>query len=105
MGEGWTLEPFTAEVSNGMLYGRGAADMKGAIAAFLTAVAQAHKAGKLAGSVSLLITGDEEGDAVNGTVKMLEWLKSRGEKLDVCLVGEPTNPAKLGAKPVKRSQS
>jgi succinyl-diaminopimelate desuccinylase len=96
VGEGWTLEPFTAAVSNGMLYGRGAADMKGAIAAFLTAVAQAHKAGRLAGSVSLLITGDEEGDAVNGTVKMLEWLKSRGEKLDVCLVGEPTNPARLG---------
>jgi len=96
VGEGWTLDPFAGQVTNGMLYGRGAADMKGAIAAFLTAVAHAHKAGKIPGSVSLLITGDEEGDAVNGTVKVLEWLKARGEKLDVCLVGEPTNPAKLG---------
>jgi succinyl-diaminopimelate desuccinylase len=96
VGDGWTRDPFEGEVSDGMLYGRGAADMKGAIASFMAAVAQVKGRGKIPGSVSLLITGDEEGDAVNGTVKMLDWLKARGEKLDVCLVGEPTNVAKLG---------
>ena len=69
VGEGWSQEPFTAEVKNGMLYGRGAADMKSAIAAFVAAVS---KTGAPKGSVSLLITGDEEGVAVNGTVKLLE---------------------------------
>ena len=96
VGNGWTTEPFAAEVVNGRLYGRGASDMKSAIAAFVAAVARLVKDGKPAGSISLLITGDEEGDAVNGTVKMLERLKARGEKLDVCVVGEPTNPTKLG---------
>jgi len=97
VGEGWTAEPFAAKVENGRLYGRGAADMKGAIAAFVAATAdylRTHGAPK--GSISLLITGDEEGDAVNGTVKVLERLAARGEKLDVCVVGEPTNPTKLG---------
>lgn len=97
VGNGWTTAPFAADVIDGHLYGRGAADMKSAIAAFVGAVARFLKAeGKPAGSISLLITGDEEGDAVNGTVKMLERLKACGEKLDVCLVGEPTNPTKLG---------
>ncbi|MBD25243.1 MAG: succinyl-diaminopimelate desuccinylase [Candidatus Marinimicrobia bacterium] len=97
VGEGWTVDPFAAEVLNGRLFGRGAADMKGAIAAFVAAVARMLKRdNKLPGSISLLITGDEEGDAINGTKKVLSWLSSRSEKLDACLVGEPTNPTKLG---------
>ncbi len=97
VGDGWTVDPFAAEVKEGRLYGRGAADMKSAIAAFVAAVARLkEKTGHLPGSISLLITGDEEGDAVNGTKKVLTWLKERGESLDVCLVGEPTNPTKLG---------
>jgi succinyl-diaminopimelate desuccinylase len=96
--EAWTVDPFGGAVENGALYGRGAADMKGAIACFVAAVARvkAELGGVFPGSVSLLITGDEEGVAVNGTVKMLDWLKSHGEKLDHCVVGEPTNPKKLG---------
>ncbi|MBY0509466.1 MAG: succinyl-diaminopimelate desuccinylase [Rhodospirillaceae bacterium] len=97
VGDGWTTQPFAGEVINGQLYGRGAADMKGAIAAFVAAAARFVKeGGPSKGSISLLITGDEEGDAINGTVKMLQTLKARGEKLDVCVVGEPTNPTKLG---------
>lgn len=97
VGEGWTTGPFKAEIVEGRLYGRGAADMKSAIAAFTAAAAQyIAKHGSPRGSISLLITGDEEGDAVNGTVKVLERLAARGEKLDACVVGEPTNPTKLG---------
>ncbi len=95
VGDGWTLDPFKAEIIDGVLYGRGASDMKAAIASFVAAVSR-FKSGALPGSISLLITGDEEGDAVNGTVKMLDWLKARGEVLDACLVGEPTNPNTLG---------
>jgi succinyl-diaminopimelate desuccinylase len=76
-----------------MLYGRGAADMKSAIAAFVAAAAR-HRTPK--GSISLLITGDEEGAAINGTVKLLEWLKARGEKIDHCVVGEPTSVSSTG---------
>ena len=93
VGEGWNTDPFAAEVKDGMLYGRGAADMKSAIAAFIAAVSR-MPAPK--GSISLLITGDEEGAAVNGTVKLLEWLKSRGEKIDHCVVGEPTSVGHAG---------
>jgi succinyl-diaminopimelate desuccinylase len=93
VGEGWKQDPFAAEVKDGMLYGRGAADMKSAIAAFVAAVARVP-AGK--GSISLLITGDEEGAAVNGTVKLLEWLKGRGETIDHCVVGEPTSVGHAG---------
>ncbi len=97
VGDGWTVDPFKAEVIEGRLFGRGAADMKSAIAAFTAATAQyLKKHGAPKGSISLLITGDEEGDAVNGTVKVLDRLKARGEKLDACVVGEPTNPTKLG---------
>lgn len=96
VGNGWTAEPFAGDVVDGRLYGRGASDMKSAIAAFVAAVARLLKDGTPAGSISLLITGDEEGDAINGTVKVLERLKARGETLDACLVGEPTNPTKLG---------
>ena len=93
VGEGWKEEPFAADVKDGVLYGRGAADMKSAIAAFVAAVAR-HRNPK--GSISLLITGDEEGAAVNGTVKLLEWLKAKGEKIDHCVVGEPTSVSCTG---------
>jgi succinyl-diaminopimelate desuccinylase len=96
VGEGWTREPFAAEVKDGMLYGRGAADMKSAIAAFVAAVVRLLSSGKPKGSISLLITGDEEGAATDGTVKVLEWLKARGESIDHCVVGEPTSVAKAG---------
>ncbi len=96
-GQDWTREPFEASVTDGTLYGRGAADMKGAIGAFVAAVARFRASGgPPKGSISLLITGDEEGPAVNGTRKVLAWLEDRGERLDACLVGEPTNPNVLG---------
>ena len=96
--EGWDTDPFGAEVIDGHLCGRGAADMKGAIASFVAALARflVERPDGFDGSISLLITGDEETLAINGTVKVLDWLKERGETLDVCLVGEPTNPEKLG---------
>ncbi|MHB2266605.1 succinyl-diaminopimelate desuccinylase [Aliihoeflea sp. PC F10.4] len=93
----WTHPPFSAEVANGMMYGRGAVDMKGGIACFVAAVARyVEKHGKLKGSVSLLITGDEEGPAINGTTKLLDWAKAKGEEWDAAIVGEPTNPNALG---------
>ncbi|WP_082914612.1 succinyl-diaminopimelate desuccinylase [Paramagnetospirillum marisnigri] len=95
-GKGWTVEPFEAQMIDGRLFGRGAADMKGAIACFVAAVARRLEDGKPNGSISLLITGDEEGPAVDGTVKVLDWLAARGETLDACIVGEPTNPHRLG---------
>ena len=95
-GTGWTHAPFAAAVVDGTLFGRGAADMKGAIACFVAAIARVLADGKPAGSISLLITGDEEGPALDGTVKVLDWLAARGELPDYCLVGEPTNPAQLG---------
>jgi succinyl-diaminopimelate desuccinylase len=96
VGDGWTADPFAAEVKDGMLYGRGAADMKSAIAAFVVAVTRLGAPPKINGSISLLITGDEEGAAVNGTVKLLEWLKARDEKIDHCVVGEPTSVGHAG---------
>ena len=96
--DAWTVDPFGAEIHDGVLYGRGAADMKGAIAAFVAAVSRFldERDGKFDGSISLLITGDEEGPAINGTVKVLGWMEERGERIDDCLVGEPTNPTRLG---------
>src|SRR5215471_15863475 len=96
--EAWSFDPFAASRRGGALCGRGAVDMKGAIAAFIAA-AQRYLADRergLTGSISLLITGDEEGDAINGTRKVLEWLASRGEVIDACLVGEPTSAQFLG---------
>ena len=93
----WSAAPFEADISDGLLFGRGASDMKGAIAAFIAAVSRyLVQTGAPTGSISLLITGDEEGPAINGTAKMLRWLKEHGETIDHCLVGEPTNPTALG---------
>ena len=93
----WTINPFKPSIKKGYLIGRGANDMKSSIAAFVTAVSIfLNNNKKFNGSVSLLITGDEEGDAVNGTKKVVEYLKKRREKINFCLVGEPTNPNKLG---------
>jgi len=93
----WSVPPFAGEVRDGMLWGRGAADMKGGISCFAAAaIAHVERTGMKAGSISLMITGDEEGPAVNGTVKMLRWLAENGEVPDHCIVGEPTNPEALG---------
>jgi succinyl-diaminopimelate desuccinylase len=93
----WTVNPFKPSVKKGYLIGRGANDMKSSVAAFVSAVSNfiSNKRG-FNGSISLLITGDEEGAAINGTKKVVEYLKKKKEKIDFCLVGEPTNPNKLG---------
>jgi len=93
----WSADPFAAEIRDGQLYGRGASDMKSAIAAFVAAIARTlNTADEIGGSISLLITGDEEGPAINGTTKVLDWMREHGEKIDYCLVGEPTNPREMG---------
>lgn len=94
----WSVDPFGAEIRDGRLWGRGASDMKAAIACFVAAVARfsARRGGRVPGSVSLLITGDEEGPSINGTRKVLRALAARGEGIDACIVGEPTNPHELG---------
>lgn len=93
----WTYGPFTPHIEDGIMYGRGTSDMKGSVAAFTCAIAKyLEKNGKPKGSISLLITGDEEAVAINGTIKVLEWMKENGHVPDVALVGEPTNPDYLG---------
>lgn len=95
--ENWTYPPFEPTVVDGMLYGRGAADMKGSVAAFLTATerfVKNHPDHK--GSIAYLITADEEGPSVNGTVKVIETLEARNEKIDMCLVGEPSSTKECG---------
>ena len=94
----WRHPPFAAEISDGVLYGRGASDMKGAIACFTAAALDYIKSRgrELDGSISFLITGDEEGPAINGTSKVLAWMKEQGERLDHCVVGEPTNAKRIG---------
>ncbi len=95
--DAWRFGPFSGEIADGMLWGRGAVDMKGGLACAIAAVlAHLEKHGPLAGSIAFLITGDEEGPAVNGTVKLLEWAHARGERFDHCILGEPTNPDALG---------
>ncbi len=94
----WAHGPFSGAVADGYLYGRGAVDMKGGIACMLAAVLAflAERGPDFGGSLVFLITGDEEGPAVNGTVKLLDWARARGERFDHCLLGEPTNPDALG---------
>ena len=92
----WTIKPFKPAIKKGHLIGRGANDMKSSIAAFVSAVSKYISENKPNGSISLLITGDEEGVAINGTKKVVEYLKKKKEKIDFCIVGEPTNPSKLG---------
>ncbi|MDH3286227.1 MAG: succinyl-diaminopimelate desuccinylase [Betaproteobacteria bacterium] len=95
--EHWQSDPFTPAVRDGVLYGRGASDMKSSLAAFVTAIERfvaAHP--DHAGSIAVLFTSDEEGPAVDGTVRVVEALKAHGEKLDYCIVGEPTSVARLG---------
>ena len=94
----WRHDPFGGTVEEGRLYGRGACDMKGGVAAFVeAAVAHVHAHGApKRGSIVLLLTGDEEGPAVNGTAKLLDWALARGERFDAALVGEPTNPDRFG---------
>jgi succinyl-diaminopimelate desuccinylase len=96
--KGWTVDPFGGEIIDGIVYGRGANDMKGAVGAFAAAAAEflARRGKEFKGSISLLITGDEEGPAINGTGKVLKWMAERGEKIDVCVVGEPTSEKELG---------
>lgn len=89
----WKVPPFSAEIIDGEIIARGAVDMKGAIAAF---VAAAIKVTPSRGTISFIITGDEEADAINGTVKLMKWIADRGEKIDDCIIGEPTTPNKLG---------
>lgn len=93
----WRFDPFAAELADNMVWGRGASDMKGAIAAFTAAaLGFLAKHGTSRGSIGFLITGDEEGPAVNGTTKLLAWAQEKGERFDHCLLGEPTNPDALG---------
>ena len=93
--KGWSFNPFGGEIRDGEICGRGAADMKGPIACFAAAALDCIQ-NNPAGSISFLITGDEEGPSINGTKKILDWLSARGEKIDFCLVGEPTSSEKLG---------
>ncbi|MCJ8157459.1 succinyl-diaminopimelate desuccinylase [Sphingomonas sp. LaA6.9] len=92
-GNGWSSDPFTPEIRGDLLYGRGAVDMKGSIAAF---VAAAERTADRPGTLSLIITGDEEGPAVHGTVALIEWMQANGHHPDLCLVGEPTSVHQLG---------
>ncbi len=92
----WTYGPFNPHVKDGVLYGRGASDMKGSVAAMAVAASAYLKENELKGSISFLITGDEEGPAEEGTIRVLEWMKENGHVPDVALVGEPTNPDFLG---------
>lgn len=94
--ESWRHDPFAGHIDNGILYGRGAVDMKGAIAAFLSSTTEYLTNHQPQGSISFLITADEEGIAINGTKKVLQWLSDRQEKIDFCLVGEPICQDKVG---------
>ena len=92
----WSYGPFSGDIKDGCIYGRGAADMKGGIAAFVAAAKRYLEAEQLNGSLSLIITGDEEAEAVNGTVKMVDWMTETDNVPDFCMVGEPTNPSIMG---------
>ena len=95
----WSCNPFSGKIENDMLFGRGSVDMKSSIASFIASTSEFlndKKNFNNFGSISFLITGDEEGKAINGTKKVVEWLESNNEKIDGCIVGEPTNPERLG---------
>jgi succinyl-diaminopimelate desuccinylase len=92
----WTQDPFGAEIVDGFMYGRGTTDMKSGVAAFAAAAIDFVKETPPDGSIVLAITGDEEGDAVDGTVALLDWMDAKGERIDHCLVGEPTSPNVMG---------
>jgi len=94
--KGWSHDPFGAVIEDGVLYGRGAVDMKGGIACFVAAALRHIEQNGARGSLSLLITGDEEGPSINGTTKVLDWMAARDERIDACIVGEPTCPNKIG---------
>jgi succinyl-diaminopimelate desuccinylase len=94
--KGWSHDPFGAIIKDGIMYGRGTVDMKGGIACFVAAALRHIERKGVRGSISILITGDEEGPSINGTTKVLDWMEAREERIDACVVGEPTNPAKLG---------
>ena len=95
--EDWDHDPFCGDLIDGDLYGRGAEDMKGSVAAFAAAAIQFIRENpNFGGSISLLITGDEEADSINGTIKLVEWAHQRGEAIDACIVGEPTNSERVG---------
>ena len=96
VGGNWSIDPFAGTLKDGMLYGRGASDMKAAIAAFMLASIEFTQAYNFTGSISFMITGDEEDKAENGTIKILQYLQEQGQKLDACIIGEPTCPEKLG---------
>lgn len=92
----WTVDPFGAEIKNGFMYGRGATDMKSGVAAFVAAAIDHVRHTPPDGAIALSITGDEEGEALDGTVALLDWMKEAGEQMTVCLVGEPTCPNEMG---------
>jgi succinyl-diaminopimelate desuccinylase len=92
----WSVDPFSGDIGGDRLWGRGAVDMKSGVAAFVSAALARVQQDAPAGSIALLVTGDEEGDAVDGTRAILDWMEERGERLDFCLVGEPTSLARLG---------
>jgi len=92
----WTVDPFGAEIKNGFMYGRGATDMKSGVAAFVAAAIDHVRQTPPDGAIALSITGDEEGEALDGTVALLDWMKEAGEQMTVCLVGEPTCPNEMG---------
>ena len=92
----WTYPPFSARIEDGILYGRGACDMKSGVAAFAAAAIDFVRDTPPDGSIVLAITGDEEGDGVDGTAAILDWMQDNGEAMDHCLVGEPTCPEQMG---------
>ena len=94
--EDWQFNPFQAEISDGFLYGRGAADMKSGIAAFISAIRQWQESSKKYTKISLIITGDEEADAINGTTKMVDWMRQNNIRPDMCIVAEPTSQKQIG---------
>ena len=94
--EAWRFDPFGGVIENDVLYGRGAADMKSGIAAFAAAASRVIAQAPPKGAISLIITGDEEGPAVNGTVKLVSWMRAQGEEIDACIVGEPSSAERLG---------